>query len=172
MKLIHRKTRVEVQIGDKIAPNGGGDVYTVVGVEKPRSPASTGRVYVTRARLNKSTIQSLQAGVVDLSRINTDAYFPNVFDMEWIEREDREPCPDGDACPDADAHDKSVPLSELDKQLLGCLEFLVRMQSSNPPSGFDRITRIEGVRKVLAERHPELLHDGYFGKFFAGTIIA
>lgn len=63
-------------------------------------------------------------------------------------------------------------MNETERQLLACLEFLMRMQSANPPSGFDRVSRIDGARKALLQTNPELTRDQYYGKYFTADVIA
>jgi len=61
-------------------------------------------------------------------------------------------------------------MNETEKQLLMCLEFFMRMQSSNPPSGFDRVSRIQGAREALAKARPELKDDAYYGPLLTRDI--
>ncbi len=65
MRLIHKSTGKEVQIGDAVT-SFRGEAATVSYVSKPHSPASTGRVGVDGGE-----------------------FFPSVFDLEWVDREDR-----------------------------------------------------------------------------------
>ena len=69
MRLVHKDGR-EVVVGETVT-DFRGDTATVTGWETPRSPASTGRLYV-----------KAEDGW-------TQGYYPSVFDCEWIEREDR-----------------------------------------------------------------------------------
>lgn len=73
MKLVHLSTKAEVKVGDKVKLSDG--LWYVQHWDKPHSPASTGRVYVSKKR--KSTGHD-QMG-----------YYPSVCNCEWIEREDR-----------------------------------------------------------------------------------
>lgn len=75
MKLVytHEKTR-KVLIGDSVQVGKVDDtIYTVTGIEKPKTPASTGRVYVME----------------DDSDAEPRGYYPSVIGAEWIDREDR-----------------------------------------------------------------------------------
>lgn len=70
MKLVYKKSGVEVAKGDA-AQTFRHETVIVESWEKPTSPASSGRVHVTRAG-------------------NRESLFPSVIGAEWIEREDRE----------------------------------------------------------------------------------
>lgn len=70
MRLVHDETGLEVAVGDEVT-DFRGDSAIVVMWDKPHSPASTGRLYV-------STDGSPPFG-----------YYPSVFNCTWIEREDR-----------------------------------------------------------------------------------
>ena len=74
MKLVfsNNKTK-EVKIGDAVQNNDGEQVV-VEHIVKPHKPSSTGRVYVRGPREEHG-----------------HEFFPGVFGMEWIEREDHEP---------------------------------------------------------------------------------
>jgi hypothetical protein len=82
MKLVYdsNKTQVEathaaVLIGDQVLDSGWR--YEVVSIEPPRSPNSTGRVYVDR--LDE---KGRRSGAVQ-------GYYPHVFGMVWDERPDQ-----------------------------------------------------------------------------------
>lgn len=80
MKLIHTKTQIEVKRGDVVKTQD--EIYTISGWAESRSAASSGRVYVVRG---KQTLRAL----ANMSSSRSEQYFPNVFECEWIEREDR-----------------------------------------------------------------------------------
>lgn len=65
MKLVHKDTGVEVEVGETVT-DFRGDKAIVTGMEKPRHSASTGRVYVR-----------------PLDAEWTQGYYPSVFDLEW-----------------------------------------------------------------------------------------
>jgi len=67
MKLVHKDTHIEVEIGEEVT-DFQGDKAIVTGSEEPRHSASTGRVYVRP---------------VDADY--TQVYYPSVFDLKWIE---------------------------------------------------------------------------------------
>jgi len=71
MRLVHDATQVEVAIGDEIT-DFRGEKAIVTGWDKPHKPASTGRVYVRAVDGEHSA-----------------GFYPSVFDLTWIEREDR-----------------------------------------------------------------------------------
>jgi hypothetical protein len=71
LKLVHKATGVEVQSGDTVT-DFRNDPATVVGWSVPKSARSTGRILVS----------------VDGSN-DAAEYYPNVFECEWVEREDR-----------------------------------------------------------------------------------
>lgn len=79
MKLVYKDTNKEVNLGDVIkhvhhnAPAGTKpETLVVTHIEKPRHGGSTGRVYASKP-----------------GRTDGQGFFPSVFDMEWIEREDQ-----------------------------------------------------------------------------------
>jgi hypothetical protein len=79
MKLIYSATRKPVHVGDEIqyvhhnAPAGTAPKTLIVThIEKPKHGGSTGRVYAGEQGVNRSP-----------------GYYPSVYDMEWIEREDQ-----------------------------------------------------------------------------------
>lgn len=79
MKLIYSKTGKPVAIGDEIDyvhhndPAGTEPTKLIVWhVEKPHKPGSTGRVYASPSGEHRG-----------------GGYYPSVYDMEWIEREDQ-----------------------------------------------------------------------------------
>lgn len=67
MKLIYNDTHKEVRKGDRVYLDC--QEVTIADIEKPRSPASTGRVYVNDG-------------------VEVAGYYPNIFNAYWIERED------------------------------------------------------------------------------------
>ena len=71
MKLVHKATGVEVQAGDTVI-DFRNDAATVVGWSAPKSARSTGRILVSSDGSN-----------------NAAEYYPNVFECEWVAREDR-----------------------------------------------------------------------------------
>jgi len=71
MRMVWKINGQEVQIGDFVDDDRLGRCV-VSHLERPRSPASSGRLYVKD------------------SDGHEHGYFPHVFDAEWIEREDRE----------------------------------------------------------------------------------
>lgn len=77
MKLVHRDSLKPVQIGDVceiVDPDEKVlETWVVTGFSKPTSPAFTGRVYVHKQGDPRIT----------------SIFFPSVFNMEWINREDR-----------------------------------------------------------------------------------
>ncbi|MBM3853203.1 MAG: hypothetical protein FJ399_08595 [Verrucomicrobia bacterium] len=95
MRLTYDSTGEEVKIGDKVclgAQNDrrvdnlarraflslleaeGYEVLFVTAIQRPRHPASTGRVYVAPSMKKAAEAQG---------------YFPSVIGATWIEREDR-----------------------------------------------------------------------------------
>lgn len=75
MKLVYEATGKEVKVGDRVIMRNQKSVRCVItAIQRPHTPASTGRVYVAPSMMKASEGQG---------------YFPGVFDMEWIEREDR-----------------------------------------------------------------------------------
>jgi hypothetical protein len=72
MKLIHQATGVEVKVGDTLTYRDGATTVLRY-IQKPHKPASTGRVYVS------------QSSAIDAGQ----GYFPSVFDLVWVEREDQ-----------------------------------------------------------------------------------
>jgi hypothetical protein len=72
MRLVHEDTGIEVVDGE-VVTDFRGDKCIVAGREEPRSPASTGRVYVRPTHGEQWT----------------QGYYPSVFNLKWIEREDR-----------------------------------------------------------------------------------
>lgn len=75
MKLVYTASGQEVKVGDRVMLSQQEYARRVItAIERPRSPASTGRVYVAASMKDAWEAQG---------------YFPSVFDMEWIEREDR-----------------------------------------------------------------------------------
>lgn len=70
MRLIHRKTGKEVKTGETVT-DFRGDKAKIVSFSKPHKPASSGKV------------------LVETSAGHQGEYYVSVFDMEWIEREDR-----------------------------------------------------------------------------------
>lgn len=77
MKLIYSKNKQEVCIGDRVELQHDGWMYVAV-IQKPRSPASTGRVSVCK----------LKKDIDNFARHHS--YYPSVIGAEWIDREDRE----------------------------------------------------------------------------------
>lgn len=71
MRLVHTSTGKEVQIGDSVV-SFREEKATIVHITKPHKPASTGRV-----------------GVKFSGSGSVSEYFPGVFGLDWIEREDR-----------------------------------------------------------------------------------
>lgn len=74
MRLVYKNTLRNVGLGDKLVKTnheGLPEEYFVADVEPPRHRGSTGRVVVS---LSDST--------------DTQRYYPGVFDLEWIERDD------------------------------------------------------------------------------------
>lgn len=76
MRLIHRSTGDEVKIGDRFERDG--KIMVASGWQKPTSPASTGRIHVCEPH---QLSHALTLG---------QSFFPDVYDCEWVEREDRE----------------------------------------------------------------------------------
>lgn len=74
MRLVYETTGEEVKLGDRVMLSDEPDIYIVKGIQKPHTPASTGRVYVVP---------------VDDPEDVQQAYFPSVIGATWIEREDR-----------------------------------------------------------------------------------
>jgi hypothetical protein len=71
MKLVYTKTFLEVKVGD--VTHIRGVPHYIMGICKPHSPASTGRVQVQSMNENKYFRE----------------YFPSVVGADWINREDR-----------------------------------------------------------------------------------
>lgn len=67
MKLIHTRTREELQIGEVVQTFKGENV-TIVRMSKPHKPSSTGRV------------------VLRFEDGYEQGYFPGVIDAEWVTR--------------------------------------------------------------------------------------
>lgn len=65
MKLVLKDTETELVVGETYKTFRGEDVV-LNSIEKPHSPASTGRVHTSEG-----------------------SFFPSVIGAEWIEREDR-----------------------------------------------------------------------------------
>lgn len=70
MRLIHKSSGETVEVGD-VVTTFRGESAIVTGRERPRSPASAGRIYIQQDGYN-------------------NGYYPSVVDCEWIEREDRQ----------------------------------------------------------------------------------
>lgn len=70
MRLVYKTTNEPVCVGDEVKFDD--ETVVVDGIEKPRHGGSTGRVYV------KNPGSEFSQG-----------YFPGVFDMHWIERDDQ-----------------------------------------------------------------------------------
>ena len=71
MRLVYTATQKEVAIDDRVEIHNGG-FARVTGWERPRSAASTGRIYV-----------------IPENSPYEGSYYPSVVGAEWIEREDR-----------------------------------------------------------------------------------
>lgn len=71
MRLVYKKTGVEVMVGDLVRDSLGGE-HLVVSFAKPHKPASSGFVTVSNADGGEREV------------------YVGVIDAEWIEREDRE----------------------------------------------------------------------------------
>jgi len=71
MKLVFKSTGQEPTIGQALT-DFRGEQATLKSIEKPRHGGSTGRVYV----------QPFESDW-------TQGYYPSVFGLEWIEREDQ-----------------------------------------------------------------------------------
>ena len=65
MRLVHEETGKEIEIGQKVM-SFRNEEFTVLSIEKPHKPSSTGRIYT-------------EAG----------GRFPSVYGCKWIEREDQ-----------------------------------------------------------------------------------
>lgn len=76
MKLVYKANGTEVKVGDSLNGLEGFAGYVIDSIEKPKSPASTGRVYVRHPNNTKAGFGQ--------------GYYPSVIQAEWIEREDRE----------------------------------------------------------------------------------
>ena len=63
MKLVHKSTGVEVQLGEQVESRE--EVYTLSGWAKPHKPSSSGRVHVKDCEGHEHE------------------YFPHVFGLEW-----------------------------------------------------------------------------------------
>lgn len=75
-RLVYQETQEPVTIGDKVTLRDGV-VYTVIGMEEPHKPASTGRVLV-------------RANDVEYDDpFGVNSYYPSVIGACWIERDDR-----------------------------------------------------------------------------------
>lgn len=70
MRLIYEDTGKDVKVGD-LVQTFRGDEVVVEHIAKPHSPASTGRVYVSRHDGSEAE------------------FFPSVIGAKWIEREDQ-----------------------------------------------------------------------------------
>lgn len=70
MQLVRKKTQEPVKIGDAVI-DFRGEPATITGWAEPRSPASSGRVYVSGDGFNEA------------------GGYPSVYDLEWIGRTDR-----------------------------------------------------------------------------------
>lgn len=75
MKLIHEATGEPAKIGEMLTDRDGQQAK-LLSIREPHSPASTGRVYV-------------EWDAEDEDDRFRQEYFPSVFGLEWIEREDR-----------------------------------------------------------------------------------
>lgn len=73
MRLVHKESQKEVQVGDEVF-DFRGERAVVVNFSPPRSPASSGKVTVKNPDDDRDQRE----------------YYVGVFNMEWIEREDRE----------------------------------------------------------------------------------
>ena len=76
MNLIYNEDSCTVKVGDAVALGEDDEEWEVESIEKPHSPASTGRVY--------------------LKRCGTDfvqGFFPSVIGASWDDRPDRGPVP-------------------------------------------------------------------------------
>lgn len=72
MRLIHKKTGLEIGVGDIVALDN--QQVKILHAPKPHSPASSGKVTVMiRDNLGEHEV----------------TYYAGVFGLEWIEREDR-----------------------------------------------------------------------------------
>ena len=74
MKLVHTATGQEVKVGDKVRFSKSGEEAYVSYFRKPHSPASNGHISVTDTLENQD---------------DCFEYYVSVFDLEWIDREDR-----------------------------------------------------------------------------------
>lgn len=75
MKLIYEATGEEVKVGDRVILRGQEYARVVItAIERPRHPASSGRIYVAPSKEKAFEAQG---------------YFPSVFGAKWIEREDQ-----------------------------------------------------------------------------------
>jgi hypothetical protein len=72
MKLIYTANGNEVKVGEIVCFKNG-TIARVNSIEKPRHSGSNGRVYV----------EALD------DPFHSQGYFPSVFNMEWVEREDQ-----------------------------------------------------------------------------------
>lgn len=75
MKLVHKATGKEVQVGDRVVDFRGDAAY-VQSFDKPHKPSSCGHVNVVTSK------RALRSGT-------SNRYYVSVFDMEWVDREDR-----------------------------------------------------------------------------------
>lgn len=78
MKLVYQSTGLEVKVGDRVDVSRENDLHSefvyITAIQRPRTPASTGRVYAQRE------------GGPDYSA----GFFPSVIGAKWIEREDQD----------------------------------------------------------------------------------
>lgn len=71
MQLVDMETKAPANIGDRVR-TFRDESGTLMRMERPHKPGSTGRVYV---RMDGDTSER--------------EFFPSVVNLEWIEREDR-----------------------------------------------------------------------------------
>ncbi len=74
MRLVHTNQNREVFIGDEVV-SFRGDRYVVVGSIEPQHEGSTGRVLVQEV---------LPKGTKKRAPTMTQAYYPAVFDLQWV----------------------------------------------------------------------------------------
>lgn len=72
MRLVHPDGRT-VRRGDELTARDG-TILTVMSIQQPHHAGSTGRVYVEWHDEDKTYSQG---------------YFPSVFDLKWVDREDQ-----------------------------------------------------------------------------------
>ncbi len=72
MKLIYSASRMPVYVGDQVTLSDGEE-FTILRIEEPHKPASTGRVH--------GTIKGASY---------ENSYFPGVIGAEWVGREDQD----------------------------------------------------------------------------------